>query len=68
MLSWIRSWWYRPPTITVEADPAPAPQLIIPRSIALADDPPTSLISYLEALKGDKKAPKSPKSSKHETV
>ena len=68
MLSWIRSWWSRPP-ITVEADPAP--QLILPRSIALADDPPTSLISYLEALKGDKKAPKSPKSSKyskHETV
>ena len=69
MLSWVRSWWSKP--IPVEADPAP--QVVLPRSIALAtpvaDDPPTTLISYLGVLKGDKKAPKSPKSSKlHETV
>lgn len=66
MLSWIRSWWSRP--VTVEADPAP--QVVLPRSIALAtpvtDDPPTSLMTYLGVLKGDKKAVKSPKS--HETV
>lgn len=70
MLSWLLSWWYRPPKITVEADPAP--QVVLPRSFVIstpADDPPTSLITYLEVLKGDKKAPKSPKASKlHETV
>lgn len=68
MLSWLLSWWYRPPTITVEADPAP--QVVLPRSFVLtapvAEDPPTSLMTYLGALKGDKKAPKSPKASKHE--
>ena len=69
MLSWIRSWWSKP--ITVEADPAP--QVVLPRSIALvtpvAEDPPTSLMTYLGVLKGDKKAVKSPKAPKaHETV
>lgn len=77
MLSWIRSWWNRPPKITVEADPAA--QVVLPRSIAFAtpiatpivDDPPTPVLStsFLEALKGDKKmakAPKSPRTSKHE--
>ena len=78
MLSWIRSWWSKP--VTVEADPAP--QVVLPRSIAFAtpiatpivDDPPTPVLStsFLGELKGDKKmakAPKSPRTSKlHETV
>lgn len=61
MLSWLLSWWYRP-TVKVDADPAP--QLVLPRSFVIAtpaEDPPTSLVSYLGVLKGDKKAVKSPK-------